>query len=111
MKKSVIMKNAWTIAKEAVNKFGGKAVEYFAQALKQAWSLAKSLNGTKKYNNLKGTITPAQDRYITSLMKQAEAKGIDVFKNFDCKAYLEEGLAYSKQSASELINDLKGAVA
>lgn len=35
-----VMKKAWQIAKEAVGKFGGKAREYFAEALKEAWKQA-----------------------------------------------------------------------
>jgi hypothetical protein len=40
MKKEV-MKNAWAIAKNAAAKFGGKSVEYIAEALKMAWVAAK----------------------------------------------------------------------
>ena len=36
-----VMKQAWKIAKEAVVKFGGKAREYLAAAMKEAWSIAK----------------------------------------------------------------------
>ena len=36
-----VMKKAWQIAKEAVVKFGGKAREYLAAALKSAWDAAK----------------------------------------------------------------------
>ncbi len=32
-----VMKKAWQIAKEAVGKWGGKAREYFALSLKEAW--------------------------------------------------------------------------
>lgn len=32
-----IMTRAWEIARNAVEKFGGKVKEYFAQALKMAW--------------------------------------------------------------------------
>ena len=35
------MKNAWGIAKEAAKKFGGKAVEYIAGAMKMAWAAIK----------------------------------------------------------------------
>ena len=35
------MKNAWVIAKNAAAKFGGKSVEYIAEALKMAWVAAK----------------------------------------------------------------------
>lgn len=36
-----VMKQAWKIAKEAVVKFGGKAREYFALSLKEAWKQAR----------------------------------------------------------------------
>ena len=39
-----VMKQAWKIAKEAVMKFGGKAREYFALSLKQAWKQARIEN-------------------------------------------------------------------
>ena len=37
----MIMKRAWRIAKSAVKKFGGKAKQYFAEAMKMAWAEAK----------------------------------------------------------------------
>lgn len=40
MKKEV-MKNAWEIAKNAAKKFGGKAIEYIAGAMKMAWAAIK----------------------------------------------------------------------
>lgn len=43
MKKEV-MTNAWKIAKEAVKKFGGKAIEYISEAMKMAWAAAKGEN-------------------------------------------------------------------
>lgn len=36
-----IMTRAWEIAKEAVANFGGKAVEYIAEAMKMAWEEVK----------------------------------------------------------------------
>ena len=42
--KKELMKNAWEIAKEAAKKFGGKAIEYIAGALKMAWATAKGGN-------------------------------------------------------------------
>lgn len=36
--RAVIMANAWKMAKAAVKKFGGKAVEYLAESLRIAWS-------------------------------------------------------------------------
>lgn len=35
------MQDAWSIARDAVVKFGGKAREYFSGALKMAWDNAK----------------------------------------------------------------------
>ncbi|AZF91158.1 hypothetical protein CHPC954_0023 [Streptococcus phage CHPC954] len=42
--KKEIMTNAWEIAKNASKKFGGKAIEYIAEALKMAWSDAEGSN-------------------------------------------------------------------
>ena len=39
--KKEIMKRAWEIAKEGQMKFGGRAIEYIAEALKMAWKEAK----------------------------------------------------------------------
>jgi hypothetical protein len=38
-----IMKNAWEIAKKAAQKFGGRAYEYIALALKEAWKEIKTM--------------------------------------------------------------------
>lgn len=37
-----VMVRAWEISKEAAQKFGGKAMEYIAEALKTAWKEIKS---------------------------------------------------------------------
>lgn len=37
-----IMKNAWSIAKEAAKKFGGKCMEYMAEALRMAWAASRT---------------------------------------------------------------------
>lgn len=39
--KAGIMKRAWAIAKEAAARFGGKAREYIAEALRMAWAEAR----------------------------------------------------------------------
>lgn len=41
-----VMTIAWKIAKEGVVKFGGKAKEYFTEALKMAWTIAKQTDTT-----------------------------------------------------------------
>lgn len=43
MNKSVIMKRAWAIAKEASQKFGYSSKEYFAISLRMAWAEAKEV--------------------------------------------------------------------
>src|SRR5690606_12814867 len=39
--KKEIMKRAWEIARQGQEKFGGKAIEYIAEALRMAWKEAK----------------------------------------------------------------------
>ena len=39
--KKELMENAWVIAKNAAKKFGGKAIEYIAGAMKIAWAAIK----------------------------------------------------------------------
>lgn len=41
-----IMTRAWEIAREAVENFGGKVVEYIAEAMKMAWAEAKEVRYT-----------------------------------------------------------------
>lgn len=41
-----IMTRAWEIAREAVANYGGKAVEYIAEALKMAWAEVKEVRYT-----------------------------------------------------------------
>ena len=43
-----VMVRAWSIAKEAVVKFGGKVKEFFAEALKMAWAEVKEAAKTTK---------------------------------------------------------------
>ncbi|MCT2951087.1 hypothetical protein EFM79_00825, partial [Streptococcus thermophilus] len=42
--KKEIMTKAWKIAKEAAKKFGGKSIEYIAEAMKMAWAAVKGGN-------------------------------------------------------------------
>lgn len=37
-----VMKKAWEIAREGVRKFGGNVKEYFAEALRMAWTIVKN---------------------------------------------------------------------
>lgn len=47
-----VMTQAWTIAKQGQNKFGGKVSEYFAEALRIAWSIVKGLVKEEKQMKL-----------------------------------------------------------
>ena len=60
-----VMKRAWQIAKEAVGKWGGKAREYFAASLKEAWFevklealKAKRKKHTMRFNEARLWIQP-----------------------------------------------------
>lgn len=53
-----IMMRAWEIVKNAVAKFGGKAREYMAEALRMAWA------------EKKGTAKQSRDDIITALTKK-----------------------------------------
>src|SRR5690625_3027579 len=65
-----VMTNAWGIAHEGVEKFGGKVSEYFAEALKIAWSLFKK--GGNKMNEVKGTIKDFDLPELEGTEKQVE---------------------------------------
>src|SRR5690606_21539281 len=41
--KKEIMKRAWEISRQGAEKFGGKAIEYIAEALKIAWNEVKTI--------------------------------------------------------------------
>ena len=45
-KKAVIMRAAWDLAKRAAQQFGGKAKEFFAESLKQAWTVLGKIEKT-----------------------------------------------------------------
>lgn len=63
-----VMKKAWEIAKEGQNKFGGKVKEYFAEALKIAWSIVKK--GMNYVNQVKGTIAKMNALKLEGTEKQ-----------------------------------------
>lgn len=53
-----VMKSAWEIAYEGVEKFGGKVKEYFVEALKIAWNLFKKGGNEMNYvKQVKGTVS------------------------------------------------------
>ena len=42
-KLKTVMTNAWTIARNAAKRFGGKASQYMPEAMKKAWAQIKRL--------------------------------------------------------------------
>lgn len=67
-----VMKKAWEIAREGQKKFGGKVKEYFAEALKMAWSIVKAANkvatvktasGSKKHKSWVAKITGTHPKW------------------------------------------------
>lgn len=77
-----VMKKAWEIAREGAKKFGGKASDYIAEALRMAWALIKE--GTndmiKHAEQVKGTIEQLQVNNLTGTVKQV-AWAEDIRKN------------------------------
>ncbi len=45
--KKVLMGNAWNLAYKGVKRFGGKATDYIAEAMKWAWNMYKALKAKK----------------------------------------------------------------
>lgn len=58
-----VMTNAWMIAKDAANKFGGKAIEYIAGALKMAWKEAKKADNGLNAGQVKALIVKGFSRW------------------------------------------------
>ena len=54
--KKEIMKGAWSIARNAANKFGGKAIEYIGGAMRMAWENHKNKKGNKWAAQVNGII-------------------------------------------------------
>lgn len=67
------MKNAWEIARNAANKFGGKAVEYIAGAMKQAWAIAKGNVVSESVRELIEVHTKRNDQFLLFFGGDVEA--------------------------------------
>lgn len=61
------MKRAWEIANDAVNKFGGKAKDYFNNALKLAWKELKT--GKKLVKTAKVTMFQVLEKFADKAME------------------------------------------
>lgn len=71
--KSQVMSLAWKIAKNASTKFGGKAIEYIAGAMKMAWAAIKE-NGTSlaKFQAVEAKIRKAGKHSMVQVLKFAK---------------------------------------
>lgn len=99
------MKNAWEIARNAANKFGGKAVEYIAGSMKQAWAIAKG-NQRIKIEVSEGS--RKHKSYVAEIVGEHQRFGFDrkfvseQHENLRIKyAYLEAGRVYEVQDAGD----------
>lgn len=105
-----IMKNAWKIAKDAANKFGGKAIEYIAGALKIAWKEAKKADNGLTAGKVKALIAKGfsrwtkydKDRLYFDLEK-AGLLEIDRYKSGRISYSEFQGEAISHSLASKLL--------
>lgn len=103
MTKANIMVNAWKIAKNAAKKFGGKAIEYIAGALKMAWKMAKGLS--------EKTIKALEDKGFSRWTKYGKDRlYFDMIKaGFMEVSYYKSGfISYSKFQGEEISHSFAG---
>jgi len=95
-----VMTRAWEIAKEAVVKFGGKVIEYFATSLKMAWAEVKApatvtvelVSGSRKYKSWVAEIVGTHAKFKFERNFVNKFQGVELETN---KIYtLEEGKVY-----------------
>ena len=104
MTKKEIMSNAWKIAKEGQKTFGGKASEYFAEALKMAWAQAKNgldIEALEKKGFSRWT-KGNMDRLYFSLEKSG-ALELDYYKSGNLRSADLEGERISNAEACRLL--------
>jgi len=77
-----VFTEAWKIAKEAVVKFGGKASEFFAEALRMAWAIKK---GGRMIATDRFTGTPAQKEYARDIIIGGVNYCKDVIARYESK--------------------------
>ena len=102
--KKEIMSNAWEIAREGQKAFGGKVTDYFAQALKMAWSQAKNcidIDALEKKGFSRWT-KGDMDRLYFSLEKSG-ALGLDYYKSGNLRSADLEGERISNAEACRLL--------
>ena len=126
-----VMVRAWEIAREGAKKFGGKAIEYIAEALKLAWKEVKAMKekiqmkGSEKQikwaedirkdlikiveNSKKGFITLAERKGLWNGQFKEDIEATmriveDLLNNDDAKWYIENfGYAAGKAGVLQKI--------
>lgn len=102
--KKEIMVNAWEIAREGQKAFGGKARDYFAQALKMAWAQAKGsidIEALEKKGFNRWT-KGDMDRLYFSLEKSG-ALELDYYKSGNLRSAYLDGERISNAEAYRLL--------
>lgn len=94
-----VMTQAWAIAREGQAKFGGSVREYFAEALRMAWRIAK--NRMEKFRDVKKVVTSREWKnygkhriYIDASIQLIELKNVngvvvDVRRRIEGKWYYD----------------------
>lgn len=88
--KAIIMKRAWTTAKQAQATFGGKVIEYIAEAMKTAWAEYKAWDAKRKAK------------------KALKANSVKVAQWFVAKTFGMEGMY--DENANEIVRETEKAV-
>lgn len=103
MTKKTIMINAWKIARNGVKRFGGKATDYIASAMKISWNMYKALKAKK------GDITRIAPWFLEktfghkSMVQQINGDSTLKIKKATDKAFLIVATAF--QSGIEVVNE------
>jgi hypothetical protein len=101
-----VMVRAWEIAREGVQKFGGKVKEYFAVALKLAWKEFKAVVGNEfGFVALNGT--EKQVKWAENIRKEAVEKIERVIKENEEWGNAKRGRAKAYARAVEIFEEMK----
>ena len=104
-----LMTTAWEIAKQAANRFGGKAVQYMAGALKKAWEKRKMQFAVKQYNDIRKSKGDQQanefaSQYIASLNLDTPASRGKIWESFKQQGKEEQAAAKKAAKAEKKKN-------
>lgn len=103
MAKKLIMQNAWCLARKGVIRFGGKASDYIAEAMRIAWKMYKELR-SKKGGSIAGIAPLFLQKAFghPSMIQQINGDSILKVKKETKKAFLIEAVAH--QGGIDVVN-------